>query len=85
VGKCKHFDEVKDVIPSSNGCFDCLKMGDKWFHLRICMECGYVGCCDNSKNKHATKHFKKTKHPVIKSFQKGENWMWCFIDEETEG
>lgn len=82
--KCKHFDEIKSVIPTSDGCSDCMKNGDKWFHLRLCMECGYVGCCDNSKNKHAAKHFKRTNHSVIRSFEKGESWMWCFIDEETK-
>ena len=60
----------------------CLKIGDTWVHLRLCMTCGHVGCCDSSKNKHATKHFHMTKHPIIKSFQPGEEWGWCYIDEE---
>lgn len=81
--KCKHFEGLKKVIPQADGCVDCLKTGDKWVHLRHCLTCGYVGCCDNSKNKHATKHFKNTKHPLIKSFEPGENWIWCFVDEET--
>jgi uncharacterized UBP type Zn finger protein len=59
----------------------CLAMGDTWVHLRLCLTCGNVGCCDSSKNKHATKHFHKTKHPVVKSFQPGEDWRWCFVDE----
>lgn len=79
--KCKHFTEVKKVKPVSEGCIDCLKTGDKWIHLRLCLICGYVGCCNNSKNKHATKHFMKTNHPLIKSFEESENWIWCFIDE----
>ena len=80
--KCSHLDKIKDVTPSANGCEDCLKIGDTWEHLRLCMSCGHVGCCDSSKNKHATKHFHKTKHPIIKSFQPGEEWGWCFVDEE---
>jgi uncharacterized UBP type Zn finger protein len=83
VDKCKHFIGLKKVTPQEEGCVDCLKTGDKWFHLRLCLTCGYVGCCDQSKNKHATKHYQKTKHPLIKSFEPGENWIWCYVDEET--
>jgi hypothetical protein len=78
---CGHFDHVHAVKPSANGCEECLKIGDEWVHLRECMECGHVGCCDSSKNKHATKHFHKTKHPIMRSFQPGESWGWCFVDE----
>jgi uncharacterized UBP type Zn finger protein len=78
---CIHFAEVKDVLPSAKGCEDCLKIGDAWVHLRICLECGHVGCCDNSKNKHATRHFHETKHPVIMSYEEEEEWMWCYADE----
>jgi len=78
---CTHLDQIRDVTPSAQGCEDCLKTGDRWVHLRICMICGHVGCCDNSKNKHATAHFHATGHPIIKSFQKGEDWMWCYVDE----
>jgi uncharacterized UBP type Zn finger protein len=79
---CIHVREIHEVTPSSNGCEDCLKLGDSWMHLRLCETCGHVGCCDNSKNKHATRHFHATKHPVIKSFEPGEDWGWCYIDEE---
>lgn len=82
MNKCKHFDLIKEVSPQAEGCVDCLKTKDKWFRLRLCLICGYVGCCDNSKNKHATKHFKETNHPLIKSLEQNENWIWCFIDEE---
>jgi uncharacterized UBP type Zn finger protein len=77
---CTHIDQIKeDIEPGTpEGCEECLKMGDEWVHLRLC---GHVGCCDQSKNKHATKHFHKTNHPVIKSFQPGEEWMWCYVDE----
>jgi uncharacterized UBP type Zn finger protein len=77
---CAHRDQIREVTPSALGCEECLRMGDTWVHLRICMICGHVGCCDNSKNKHATKHFRETGHPIIQSFQPGEDWMWCYID-----
>jgi uncharacterized UBP type Zn finger protein len=79
---CTHLDHVKDVEPRTpNGCEECLKMGSRWVHLRLCLECGHVGCCDSSPNKHATKHFNQTKHPIMKSFEKGEDWGWCYVDE----
>ena len=78
---CTHLDQINDVTPSAKGCEDCLKIGDTWVHLRLCMTCGHVGCCDSSKNKHATKHFHATRHPIIKSFQPGEDWGWCYVDE----
>ena len=78
---CGHFLDVVDVTPSAQGCEDCLKMGDKWVHLRLCLTCGHVGCCDNSKNKHATRHHHETEHPVIVSYEEGENWLWCYVDE----
>ncbi len=77
---CDHLKLIKDVTPSAGGCEACLKMGDTWVHLRLCLICGHVGCCDNSKNKHATKHFTGTGHPIVKSLEPGENWMWCFVD-----
>ena len=83
VDTCEHLKNAKDdVTPRTpEGCEECLKTGDHWVHLRLCLTCGHVGCCDSSVNKHATKHFQETKHPVMKSFQKGENWKWCYIDE----
>jgi len=79
---CTHLDQIKEVTPSAKGCEDCLRIGSTWAHLRLCMTCGHVGCCDSSPNKHATKHFHATDHPIIKSFQPGEEWGWCFVDEE---
>jgi hypothetical protein len=79
---CVHLREIREVIPHSNGCEDCLKLGDTWVHLRLCETCGHVGCCDNSKNKHATSHFHATGHPIIKSFEPGEDWGWCYVDQE---
>ena len=78
---CKHLREAHEPTPSGKGCVECLQMGDTWVHLRLCLECGHVGCCDSSKNKHATKHFHATKHPVVRSFEPGENWRWCYVDE----
>jgi hypothetical protein len=79
--QCKHLDHIHDVTPRTKGCEECLKMGDTWVHLRLCMECGRVGCCDSSKNKHATKHFHKDGHPIMKSIEAGETWGWCYVDE----
>ena len=80
--ECKHVDEMEPVAPRTpEGCEECLKMGDRWMHLRLCETCGHVGCCDSSKNKHATKHFNATRHPIIKSLEPGEEWGWCYVDE----
>jgi uncharacterized UBP type Zn finger protein len=79
---CSHLDQVRDVEPNTpNGCEECLKLGMRWVHLRLCQECGHVGCCDQSQGKHATKHFHGSKHPIMKSFQPGEDWSWCYVDE----
>ncbi|MGH9653123.1 MAG: ubiquitin carboxyl-terminal hydrolase 14 [Bryobacteraceae bacterium] len=78
---CSHIDEIQNVTPRTpEGCEECLKTGDTWVHLRLCLECGHVGCCDSSKNKHATRHFHHTHHPVIQSFEPGETWGWCYVD-----
>lgn len=80
--QCGHLDQVRDVEPKTpRGCEECLETGDSWVHLRLCLTCGHVGCCDNSKNKHATRHFRATQHPVMRSFEPGEDWGWCFVDE----
>lgn len=80
--QCSHIREIQDVTPSSTqGCEECLKAGGIWVHLRVCLTCGHVGCCDDSPGKHATAHFHKTAHPVIKSFEPGETWGWCYVDE----
>ncbi|MGC1309278.1 MAG: UBP-type zinc finger domain-containing protein [Phormidesmis sp.] len=79
--QCTHTDQIEQVAPSAQGCEDCLKIGDSWVHLRLCLTCGHVGCCDSSKNKHARKHFKRDRHPIVQSFEPGEDWQWCYIDE----
>ena len=78
---CTHLDQIKDVRPSANGCEECLQIGDTWVHLRECLSCGHVGCCDDSKNRHATRHFRASEHPIVKSFEPGEDWIWCYVDE----
>jgi uncharacterized UBP type Zn finger protein len=82
---CHHLDQIKEVSPQSKGCAECLKLGDTWVQLRLCLTCGHVGCCDSSKNKHATKHYKETGHPIIESFGEGapgKPWRWCYVDEQ---
>jgi Zn ribbon nucleic-acid-binding protein len=79
---CTHLDHVRPVEPRTpDGCEECLAIGQGWVHLRECLECGHVGCCDQSPGKHATKHFHATTHPIIKSFEPGEDWGWCYVDE----
>ncbi len=78
---CTHLDQIADVTPSSQGCEDCLRIGGRWVHLRMCEICGHVGCCDNSPNRHATAHFHGTGHPIIQSYEPGEDWLWCYVDE----
>jgi len=80
---CTHLDQVRitELPESVDGCEDCLRMGTKWLHLRICLECGRVGCCDDSPMKHATAHGHSSEHPIIRSIEPGEEWSWCFIDQ----
>jgi uncharacterized UBP type Zn finger protein len=79
---CTHLESAGDPSPKTpDGCEECLETGSTWVHLRLCLQCGHVGCCDSSPNRHATKHYHATKHPVIQSFQPGERWRWCYIDE----
>lgn len=78
---CEHIANVGEVTPSAAGCEDCLRIGGRWFHLRLCMTCGKVGCCDESPNRHASVHYREVGHPVMRSFEPGERWLWCFVDE----
>jgi uncharacterized UBP type Zn finger protein len=82
---CEHMEQVQFTTTNKHGCEECLKMGDQWVHLRLCMICGHVGCCDSSKNKHATKHYHRMKHPVVRSIEPGEGWIWCYEDQEIVG
>ncbi len=84
---CGHLNQLTrprhdPVTPRAHGCQECLERGTSWVHLRLCMACGHVGCCDDSPSRHATRHFHRTQHPVIKSFEPGEDWAWCYVDEE---
>jgi len=83
MANCTHLEQVQITqLPESvEGCEDCLKMGGKWMHLRICLECGHVGCCDSSPNRHASAHANVSDHPIMHSLEPGEAWSWCFIDE----
>jgi hypothetical protein len=79
---CSHLSEILEVTPSSQGCEDCLAAGrHDWVHLRMCQECGHIGCCDNSPARHATGHYHATHHPLIRSYEPGEDWYWCYVDE----
>lgn len=78
---CTHLDQIHEVAPATEGCEECLKTGSDWVHLRLCLICGHVGCCDSSRHKHATKHFHRTKHPLVQSLEPGESWIWCYVDE----
>jgi hypothetical protein len=79
--ECAHLVEIRPVFPSAAGCEVCLRTGDSCVHLRICMACGLMGCCDSSPNRHATKHHHATGHPIVRSMEPGEDWGWCYTDE----
>jgi len=82
---CDHLDEASKrtagAKPSGHGCEECLATGGVWVHLRLCLACGHVGCCDNSPHRHATKHFHQSQHPVIRSYEPGEEWGYCYPDD----
>jgi hypothetical protein len=79
---CEHLADAGDPAPHTpDGCEECLAIGSTWVHLRLCLTCGHVGCCDSSPNRHATAHFHDVGHPVVRSFQPGESWRWCYVDE----
>jgi hypothetical protein len=78
---CTHLDAIQTTEASGDGCFDCLKIGGQWMHLRRCVTCGHVGCCDSSPHRHATAHNHRTRHPLVQSFEPGEDWYWCYVDD----
>ena len=79
---CAHLDAILEVTPSSPGCEDCVAAGRRdWLHLRMCQSCGHVGCCDSSPAKHATAHFRGSAHPIVRSYEPGEEWFWCYADD----
>ncbi|MDY7106613.1 MAG: UBP-type zinc finger domain-containing protein [Actinomycetota bacterium] len=80
---CQHLDQIDpDIAPVSRNCDACVASGDRWVHLRMCMTCGHVGCCDSSVNRHATAHVAESSHPIVRSVEPGEHWQWCYLDEE---
>ena len=86
---CAHLDTPRATVqpdpPGGRQCVDCLAEGTTWVHLRECLDCGHVGCCDSSPRRHASAHFTATAHPVITSTEPGEHWRWCFVDELVAG
>jgi uncharacterized UBP type Zn finger protein len=78
---CTHLDSIADVAPSGNGCVECLATGSTWVHLRRCVSCGHIGCCDSSPHRHASAHYASVHHPLIQSFEPGEEWFWCYPDQ----
>lgn len=80
---CTHLDQIQPQRRRTDGCEECLELGDTWVHLRQCLVCGHVGCCSDSRNNHAAKHFQALGHPLMRSLERGESWMWCFVDEVT--
>lgn len=78
---CSHIGHINAVPPAGRVCDQCVAMGDQWVHLRTCLSCGRVGCCDQSKNQHATKHYQQTSHPLIQSMEPGEDWIYCYVDD----
>ena len=80
---CQHLTALTSLKTAPEySCPECVALGDTWVHLRVCQQCGHVGCCDSSQNKHATKHFHASQHPVVSSAEPGERWLWCYVDEE---
>ncbi|WP_405145630.1 UBP-type zinc finger domain-containing protein [Sphaerisporangium sp. NBC_01403] len=83
VAQCSHVDQIRRVSATSDGCQECLALGQRWVHLRECLSCGHVGCCDSSRGRHATKHHRASGHPIAASAEPGETWAWCYVDEEV--
>lgn len=77
---CTHLSAIRDVRRRSDGCEQCIALGDTWVHLRMCLTCGQVGCCDSSKHRHAHRHADELGHPIARSAEPGEDWVWCFVD-----
>ncbi|HEV7442137.1 MAG TPA: UBP-type zinc finger domain-containing protein [Steroidobacteraceae bacterium] len=82
---CTHLNEIRITNTNKHFCEDCVKIGDTWVHLRLCLTCGHVGCCDSSKNQHARKHYQAAAHPLVRSAEPGERWVWCYVDEVAPG
>ena len=83
--QCTHVDQIRVTRPTKHYCEDCVLIGAKWVHLRMCLICGHIACCDDSPNRHASAHYHATKHPLMRSIEPGETWTWCFVDEVEPG
>ena len=81
--QCSHLDKIRISSVNQPGCRECLAVGGTWVHLRLCVECGQVGCCDNSPARHATRHFEATGHPIIRNYEPDEDWWFCYLDDLT--
>ena len=85
---CTHLGSIDNPTPNGPGCEECIATGGRWVHLRVCQSCAHVGCCDSSPGRHATKHFHASGHPIVRSYEPGEEWYWCYVDDaafELEG
>ena len=82
---CQHLESIQVTTTDKRYCEDCVKIGSSWVHLRLCLSCGHVACCDSSPNRHATKHFHTSAHPLVRSIEPGESWIWCYADEVMPG
>jgi len=82
-GDCSHLEEIRVAQAPEHvaGCEECLAIGGRWVHLRMCQTCGRIGCCDSSPNQHATRHARAARHPILRSVEPGEDWSWCVVDE----
>jgi len=83
--ECMHLDLIRVTLPTKHVCEDCTKIGATWVHLRMCLICGRIACCDDSPNRHATAHFRATQHPLVRSIEPGETWTWCYVDDLSPG
>ena len=83
--QCSHLDQIKITTTGKKTCDECVDSGDNWRHLRLCLTCGHVGCCDSSKNQHASKHFEAVGHPLVRSIESDERWMWCYEEDMGAG
>ena len=83
--ECTHLDQIRVTLPTKHVCEDCVAIGAKWVHLRMCLICGHVACCDSSPNRHASAHYRKSKHPLVRSIEPGETWVWCYADDLSPG
>ncbi|MEK2607369.1 UBP-type zinc finger domain-containing protein [Burkholderia arboris] len=82
---CTHLDEARVLDTDKGYCEACIASGSRWVHLRMCLACGHVGCCDSSPNRHASRHFRETGHRLVRSIEPGERWIWCYADEVIAG